>query len=424
VLTLRDLILFNIAAVIGIRWLAAAAHAGPGTLTLWALAAVFFFVPSALAVSALSHAFPGHGGVYLWTRESFGPWHGFLCGYCYWISNLFYFPSLAVAGVAMTLQFAGQSENRLLVGGLSLLVILAVTSANILGLGAAKWIGNLGGTATYAAMILLIATAAAVWIQQGPRSTLNLAPELDWGKVNFWPQIAFAFGGLELAAFLRNEVRGGERTVRQAAWTGGAAIAVFYMAGTLALLVILPAAGISEVTGLTQAGAEAGRMLGSPLPGLLLTVFVALGISGQLSAWMGGTARLPLAMGMDRYLPPRFAELHPRWRTPVLALILQGGACCLFLILMQLGETLRSGYQLLVDMTVITYFIPFLYMFGAAWKSGLRWSGASGLLVTLAALGFSFVPPAGTPSVLLFETKLTGGTLLLIALAWIWYKRR
>ena len=57
-LGLRDLILFNIAAVIGIRWLAAAAHTGSVSLTLWLLAATCFFVPSALAVAALFRQVP------------------------------------------------------------------------------------------------------------------------------------------------------------------------------------------------------------------------------------------------------------------------------------------------------------------------------------------------------------------------------
>src|ERR1700690_3620147 len=109
-LGLRDLVLFNIAAVIGIRWLAAAAHTGPVSITLWLLAAVFFFIPSALAVASLSAKFPQEGGIYVWTQQGFGDWHGFLCGWCYWLSNLFYFPNLLLAGVDMAGYALGFSE--------------------------------------------------------------------------------------------------------------------------------------------------------------------------------------------------------------------------------------------------------------------------------------------------------------------------
>ena len=91
---------------------------------------------------------------------------------------------------------------------------------------------------------------------------------------------------------------------------------------------------------------------------------------------------------------------------------------------MQAGENLHTGYQLLVDMTVITYFIPFLYLFAAACRQGRRWSGTAGLLVTAAGIVFSFVPPAGVRSVWLFEAKLAGSCALLIMAARIIFRRR
>jgi amino acid transporter len=105
------------------------------------------------------------------------------------------------------------------------------------------------------------------------------------------------------------------------------------------------------------------------------------------------------------------------------AILTQGAACTLFLLIMQLGENLRSGYQLLVDMTVVTYFIPFLYLFLSAWKHGQRWSAAAGALVTTAAIVFSLVPPGEAESPWLFEAKLIGGCALLVAAARIWFTR-
>jgi hypothetical protein len=68
-------------------------------------------------------------------------------------------------------------------------------------------------------------------------------------------------------------------------------------------------------------------------------------------------------------------------------------------------------------MTVITYFIPFLYLFAAAWKYGNKASGLAGVLVTAIAILLSLVPPPDAASVWLFELKLAGGCGLLIALA-------
>jgi amino acid transporter len=100
-LGLRDLVLFNIAALISTRWIGIAAHVGPGTIVLWILAAAFLLVPCAFVVANLSRRFPEEGGLYIWTREAFGDWHAFACGWFYYISNVFWIPGVLVAGIGM-----------------------------------------------------------------------------------------------------------------------------------------------------------------------------------------------------------------------------------------------------------------------------------------------------------------------------------
>ncbi len=95
-LGLRDLTLFAIACIVGVRWVPMAAHAGAGTVTLWLIAAVFFVAPLAVTVGTLSAKYPGAGGLYYWTRGDFGPWHGFLCFWIYWLGLAFWFPTAAM----------------------------------------------------------------------------------------------------------------------------------------------------------------------------------------------------------------------------------------------------------------------------------------------------------------------------------------
>lgn len=425
-----DLVLFNTAAVVGIRWLAAAAHIGPGSLFLWVSAALLFFVPCAMSVAGLAQRFPEEGGIYIWTREACGEWHGFFCAWCYWLNNFFYLPSLAIAGVTMALtSLIGEAETERagqagMITAAALAVLWGATAANLAGLRIGKWLGNIGGAATYLAAALLVTAGLAAWLARGSATPLDLTPRLDAGKLNFWPQIAFAFGGLELGAVLGGEIRDPEQAVPRAAWWSGGAIALFYSAGTLAMLALMPAGEISAVSGLAQAGEAAGRALGSSSVTVVLAVLVAAGIAGQLNTWMGGVARLPMVLGADHYLPARFAALHPRWGSPWQALLWQAAACSLFLTAMQAGESLRTGYQLLVDMMVITYFIPFAYLFVAAWRlAEARLTAVAGLAVTLAALSLSFVPPDGVASAWLFEAKLIGGSLLVLGAARWWFVR-
>ena len=387
------------------------------------LAAGLFFVPLALSVAALSKRFPEEGGIYVWTRRGFGDWHGFLCGWCYWLSNLFYFPSLLLAGMGMAATALGFAEDRTAILATALAILWIASITNIVGLGIGKWTGNLGGLSTYLGGGLLVGLGVVAWMRFGSTTPLRLVPEWNLDKLNFWSQIVFAFGGLELGAIMGGEIRNPEKTVARAAWIAGLSIAAFYIAGTLAMLVLLPPDQVSVVTGLVQAAAAAGARLGIGWPPLVLAFAIGLGVTGQLGAWIAGSARLPFVIGIDHYLPPIFSRLHPRWRTPHLSILILSGACTVFVIAMQAGENLRIGYQLLVDMTVVTYFVPFLYLFGAAWKNGQRVSSMAGLAVTTLGIVLSFVPPPDVSSVWVFEGKLAGGFGLIAIMGRLCFQR-
>src|ERR1700730_12692707 len=107
-----DVLLFNIATVLGPRWIAAAAHNGASSISLWILAAVFFFVPTALVIVELSSRFPEEGGLYAWSRDAFGEFHGFVAGWTYWVYTFFYLPGLCFASVAMSAYVGGIGGAR------------------------------------------------------------------------------------------------------------------------------------------------------------------------------------------------------------------------------------------------------------------------------------------------------------------------
>src|SRR5579863_5176887 len=88
-LGLLDVTLFAIACIIATRWIAAGARAGTGAILLFA-------VPLAVATASLTARHPRAGGLYVWTRADFGPWHGFLCFWIYWMAIAIWFPSAAM----------------------------------------------------------------------------------------------------------------------------------------------------------------------------------------------------------------------------------------------------------------------------------------------------------------------------------------
>src|SRR5207249_4359360 len=120
----------------GTRPIAEAAHAGPGSVALWVIAAFGVLMPLAAACAALTARTPGSGGLYLWARNDFGPWHGFLCFWVYWVGIAFWFPGAAMlyASVALYGFSPSLADNRLCVLAVSLSAIWIALGTNLVGL--------------------------------------------------------------------------------------------------------------------------------------------------------------------------------------------------------------------------------------------------------------------------------------------------
>jgi amino acid transporter len=427
-LGLRDVTLFAIACIVGSRWISPAAHAGPGSLLLWVLAAVFFTAPLAAAVAALTVKYPGAGGLYLWTRGEFGPWHGFLCFWIYWMGIAFWFPNAAIAYMSMAAYtlgpaYAHLAENRayLVIG--SLAAIWIALGTNLVGMRVGKWTENLGGASAWILGALLVTVAALVWRRRGAATPMQIVPQWNWQTVSFWSTIAYAMSGLELAGLMGGEIRDPERTLPRAGWIASAFAVVFYIAATAALVVLLPAGKISELNGIAQCGQAAAEILGTPWLAPLLALLVVAGAFGQFGGFGTAVSRLPFAAGVDHLLPAAFARVHPRWGTPHFSILTFGVVASFLLVIVQLGDTLRAAYQELVSLMVIVGFLPYLYIFAGAWKAGKRVSAVSGLAVTVLAIACSVIPTAAIENVAIFEAKLAAGTAAVIGSAWVLYRR-
>jgi amino acid transporter len=427
-LGLGDLTLFAITCITSARWLPMAAHAGPGSITLWLLAALFFVIPLTVSVAALVVKYPSAGGLYVWTREDFGPWHGFLCFFMYWIGIAFLFPTAALLYMRVGLSILGPAyaqigESRFVLLAGTLALIWVAMGANLFGMKVGKWNENLGALATWVVCLLLVVVATLVWMRRGSATTFHIVPRWNWGTVSFWAAIAYATSGMEGPGMMAGEMRDPERMMRRAGWLAAAFAVVFYISSTTAMLVVLPPQNISELNGFSDVGTSAGQLLGAPwiAPAIALLVFTSgLGFVGGLGT---AASRLPFAAGVDGLLPKAFGEVHPRWGTPWAATLALGLASTFLLIMYQLGDTMRAAFDELVSMMVITGFLPYLYIFGSAWKAGKRLSALSGTAVTVLAILCAVIPPEEITNVWLFETKVAAGTAVVLAAAWLIYRR-
>jgi amino acid transporter len=432
-----DVLLFNIVTVLGPRWIAAAAHNGTSSITLWFLAALLFFVPTAFVIAELSTRFPQEGGLYAWSKDAFGEFHGFVAGWTYWIYTLFYFPALLFASASMAAYIGGigyaplaQNRSFLLAG--SFVLFFVAVFMNIIGLRIGKWLQNAGAVGTFVPLMMLIVAAAWVWYRHGSITQFtwgNIQPHWNWDTVNFWPQIAFAFGGLELVSSMSEEVKNPRKTFPRAILGSGIVIAVIYIAGTIAVLSLMSSVTVDPKSGVFQALTIASATLKITALGIIAAILVTVGNAGGVGSTVAGISRVPFAVGVDRYLPRAFAKVHPKWETPYVSILVQAGISGAILLLSQISETTVSAYQILVDATNILYFIPFLYMYAAViklayrpdratstaalipgGKTGVWIAGGMGFIVVLASIALSVIPPGETANKFLFEVKLIGGT--------------
>jgi amino acid transporter len=425
-LGLRDLTLFTIACIVGVRWIPSAAHAGPGSVTLWLLAAVFFVAPLAVSVAALCVKYPGAGGLYLWTRGDFGPWHGFLCFWIYWIGIAFWFPSAAMFYTTMGAYTLGPhfAESRFFVIAVSLIAILIALGTNLVGMKIGKWTENIGGATTWLLAALFVGLAVMVYWKRGSATQLQIIPTWSWDTANFWSQIAYAMTGVEMAGLMNAEIRDPLRTLPRAGWMASGFATLFYSAMTVSLLVLLRPEQISEVNGFAQGGEVASKIVGAGWisPAIAVMVFVT-GI-GQFGGLGTAASRLPFAVGVDHLLPEAFGKIHPKWGTPYVSILTLGVLGSALLVLIQLGDTMLAAYQALVSLMVIAGFLPYIYIFGSAWKAQRQISALCGWMVTAIALICSVVPTAEVHNVWLYESKLALGTAGTIGSAWVLYRLR
>jgi amino acid transporter len=451
-LGLRDLVLFNLVAVVGLRWLATAAKSGPSALALWLLAAVFFFVPQGLVVTELSSRFPQEGGIYQWTKRALGEKHGYVCGWCYWINNVLYYPNLLISTAVIATYVVGKGDSGLssdwtYVLTATLVCLWLAVLMNVVGVGTGKWLQNAGGVGTYIPGLILIALGAiAVAMHRAPANPItaqNVVPDLgNLGELNLWASIAFAFAGLELSSAMGGEVRDPRRTLPRAILIAAPLIALVYILGTGALLWLVPTGDINIVSGFLQATDAGARQLS---PGLwwlapLAAAAYTIGNIGGVGAWLTGPARVAFAIGLDKYFPPAFGRVHPKWKTPYVAILVQASLATIFLLISVLGKgtTVEKAYLILLDTQLLIYFIPYCYLFisfllhrrtpapadtvrvpggsAGAWVVGL-----SGLLVTLFAMIVAMIPPSGDEQPLLFELKVVGGALAFVGIGGVVY---
>jgi amino acid transporter len=439
VLGRRDLVLLFVVAVFNLNVVPSIAANGGVTVWLWIISLLLFFWPQGIAVIELAHRYPGEGGVYLWAKEVFGDFHGFLSGWCYWTNNMLYVPTVMLYFVGVSVYAMGPghaylADNKTFAMVASVVLLALLTGLNIVGLGVGKWLNNLGAIGTFIAAAVLIGLGIVIWSRFG--TTVTAAdfriPADPKFVLNSFGVICFGLVGLELASVMGDEIREPQKTLPGAVALGGIISGALYIGSTLTLLIAIGKNDISVLQGIVQGVSQMARKIGAGWMIAPFAVMLSLSIAGIGSAWMGGSARIPFVAGLDSYMPAVMGKVHPKYATPHVALIVQG---IVSLVLIVLNFTLSGGvqdaFQTMLSAAVVLQLIPFLYVFAALVKFASRDSleggrygrgklmfvGVAGLTTTVLAIVVAFFPPKQITSLWKYEVTMFGITLFFIGLA-------
>ena len=433
-----DLVLLFVVAVFNLNVVPSIAANGGVTVWLWIISLLLFFWPQGIAVIELAHRYPGEGGVYLWAKEVFGDFHGFLSGWCYWTNNMLYVPTVMLYFVGVSVYIlgpnhAGLADNKSFALWTSVLLLLILAVLNIVGLGVGKWINNLGAIGTGIAASVLVILGVIVILKHGLTVTTAdfRIPHDPRFILNTFGVICFALVGLELASIMGDEIQDPQRTLPGAVLRGGLISGLLYLTVTLILLIAIGRGGISVLQGIVQAVGKMAAEFGLSWMIPAFALMLSLAIAGIASAWLGGSARIPFVAGLDNYMPAWLGRIHPKYATPYAALIVHVTISIALCVVFFRFSSVQAAFQTMLSLAVVLQLVPYLYVFAALLKLAIRepnvsgvyskpvlvLSGISGLLTTVLGISLQYFPPQLVTSLQTYELEMILGTLFFVGLA-------
>src|SRR5436305_2703027 len=237
---LRDLVLFYLVTALSLRWIATAAAAGPSSIVIWLIGCVTYFVPLTFCVLELSSRYPEEGGMYVWSKKAFGEFAGFMTGWMYWTANLPYYPALPYFAAGNALFMGGARWQHLSTNSAYFIIVALAGlmlgfTLNLVGLNIGKWLHNLGAVGSWLPALMLIVMGSIAWFRFGSAThftTSTVLPSLDFKNIFFWSTVAFAFGGVEGASTMGDEIQHARRNIPRALLIAGVIITVIYVVAT------------------------------------------------------------------------------------------------------------------------------------------------------------------------------------------------
>jgi APA family basic amino acid/polyamine antiporter len=378
----------------------------------------------ALVFARLARAFPATGGPYAYSRRAFGDFVGFLTAWGYWIAAWVGNAAIAVAFVSYLGYFSAfdaVNTNRVLAAAVAIGTIWLLTFVNSLGVRRGGW-AQVVTTVLKLVPLLALAVFGLFFIDIDNFGGFNTSGQSAYGAVTAIAALTlWAFIGVESATVPAGDVENPRRVIPRATIIGTALTALVYIAGTVAVMGILPAAALAE-SGAPFADAADAAFGGWAGPVIALAAVVSA--FGCLNGWILLQGQVPMAAARDGLFPKVFARTT-RSGAPVVGLVVSS-VLITGLTVMNYNASLVDQFTFVILLATLTTLIP--YVFSAAAQllllvtdrarfEGKRFAGHA--VIAALALAYSIWTVAGSG----YEIVYKGFLLLLLGIpVYLWMK--
>lgn len=439
VLGVFQLIMINVIAVDSIRTLTFSAVFGFSLVFFYLIAALAFFIPTALVSAELGTGWPNRGGIYIWVREAFGKRFSFFIIWLNWIYNIIWYPTILalIVGTFSYLFNPELASNRVYMCSGVLIIYWGITLINCFGMKASSIMSTVGALIGTIAPMVLIAVLGIAYVMKG--MPMNI--EFSWGE--FWPRgsqssnlafltnVLFGLLGLEMAATHAAEMRNPTRDYPRSLFISSIIILGTIIFASLAIAIVVPSKDLSLATGVMQAFTVFVDAFNMPYLLPIIAGCIILGGLSGVGAWIIGPTKGLLVACQDGSLPAALGKTN-RHGVPVSILLVQAVLVSILCLFFLVFPSVNSSFWLLSAMTAQLALISYIALFAAAIrlhytrphvyrrfripgkKIGIWTVCLSGALCCFFVILFGFLPPSDIPfhNIWLYEMILIGGMAL------------
>ena len=453
-ITFWELVMLNISALFGIRWIARSTsdtYLGLGAIPMWVLMMFLFFVPQAFMCAEMAASYPHDGGLAYWVKVAFGTKYGFLVSWMHWTALIFWFACFLTFFSVNATYMVGRSDlanNKLPVLIMSIAIIWILSIASMKGMEFGKYLtsaGSLGSTVPTVCLIVM-SFLAVVILKKAPSASVysvaTMTPKLTMSSLVEISSIMFSYTGAQLAANFISEMENPQKNYPKAIITAAAIIGVLYVIGSTALTMLLPPSKIQSSTGILDALTRACELLGVPMVFIQVVAFgIALSVLGALVLYIAQPTKMLFGFVEPGVFSERITKVNEHG-IPTKAVIFQAILVSTLLIGVSYLPGVEVIYNTLVTMTALTTLFPYVFLFLAYGKIKREKEDLEGLYVmtknkklaavvtysVFALCVFAIICAAlpimgNTHDNIIYEAEMIGGSVLIVASGLLIWKR-